>query len=310
MVRYLKKTYPGAKYQCAYEAGFCGFWIQKSFEKQGVNCIVVNPADVPTTKKEHEFKTDARDCRKIAVSLRSKLLEPIYIPTDKGLGARSIVRFYRDQVKEYTRCKNKIKGKLNFFGVPYPAKYKQTQTHWTKGFYSWLAEIRLDDDYATWVLQDYLQKSLLAKDRVSQAEKKIKELVNDKKYILDAELLQSVTGVGLITTMTILTEIEDIGRFNNLDDLCSYFGIVPSSNSSGEKVVIGEITNRGNKYLKTAIIEAAWVAIRHDPALTLKFSQLKHRMDANQAIIRIAKKLVSRIFYVLRTKNKYQKGIV
>ena len=310
LARYLNKTYPSANYHCAYEAGFCGFWIQKSLEKQGLNCIVVNPADVPTTNKEHVFKTDARDCRKIAISLRSKLLEPIYIPTNKGLGARSIVRCYRDQVKECTRCKNKIKGKLNFFGVSYPEKYQEAKNHWTKGFCNWLANIQLDDDYGTWVLQDYIQKYLHAKDNVARVEKKMKELTQDKKYAQDAELLQSVTGVGLITTMTILTEIEDIGRFKKLDKLCSYFGLVPSSNSSGEKESIGNITHRGNKYLKTAIIEAAWIAIRYDPALTLKFSQLKHKMDANQAIIRIGKKLISRVFYVLRTRNMYQKGVV
>src|SRR6056297_3496833 len=80
LVSYLKRNYPGANFYCAYEAGFCGYWLQKYLTKAGIHCIVVNPADIPTTNKEKEFKTDPRDCRKIAKSLRSNLLEGIYIP--------------------------------------------------------------------------------------------------------------------------------------------------------------------------------------------------------------------------------------
>jgi len=85
LVNHLRKNYPNANYQCAYEAGFSGFWLQKALTKQGIKCIVVNPADVPTTDKEKKFKTDKRDCRKIARSLRNKELDAIYVPSDEGL---------------------------------------------------------------------------------------------------------------------------------------------------------------------------------------------------------------------------------
>ncbi len=65
-------------------------------------------------------------------------------------------------------------------------------------------------------------------------------------------LLQSIPGIGIITAMKILTELEDIKRFKNLDQLCGYIGLVPTTKSSGEKDKVGEMTNRGNKYLKTA----------------------------------------------------------
>ncbi|MCF8225447.1 MAG: hypothetical protein K9J30_06180 [Bacteroidales bacterium] len=78
LVGYLRKHYPVADFQCAYEAGFSGFWLQKQLAGYGINCIVVNPADVPTTHKEKEFKSDPRDCRKIAKGLCSNLLEGIY----------------------------------------------------------------------------------------------------------------------------------------------------------------------------------------------------------------------------------------
>lgn len=306
LANYLKKNFPNAQYHCAYEAGFCGFWIQKSLANHGINCIVVNPADVPTTNKEKTFKTDPRDCRKIARSLRSNLLEPIYIPTDEGLGSRNIVRLYSDMVKNRTRYKNKIKSLLNFYGVKYPEEFQSTNNHWSKSFYAWLEKLSLNDKHGTWVFQFYVQESIKTNQLVKEATKKVRELSKEKQYCKWVKLLRTVPGIGLITAMIILTEIEDINRFNNLDELCGYFGIVPTTNSTGDKDIVGEMTNRGNKHLKSAIIESAWMAIRHDPALLQKYSQLAIKMDSNKAIIRIAKKIIARILFVLVNEKPYE----
>ena len=66
LIKYLMKNNPGAIYHTVYEAGFCGYWIDRALRKAGVNNIVVNPADVPTTHKEKRRKTDKIDSRKLA----------------------------------------------------------------------------------------------------------------------------------------------------------------------------------------------------------------------------------------------------
>ena len=71
LVHYLTHNFPGGMYQSAYEAGFSGLWAHYELVKMGVNNIVVNPADVPSTQKEQLQKTDRVDSRKIARSLRS-----------------------------------------------------------------------------------------------------------------------------------------------------------------------------------------------------------------------------------------------
>ena len=73
LYQYLKKNFPGGNYHSAYEAGFCGYWIHNKLKSLGVNSMVVNPADIPTTNKEKVQKEDARDSRKIAKSLRRGL---------------------------------------------------------------------------------------------------------------------------------------------------------------------------------------------------------------------------------------------
>ena len=90
-----------------------------------------------------------------------------------------------------------------------------------------------------------------------------------------------------------MSELETIKRFKSLDKLSSYVGLIPSTNSSGEKDKTGNITRRSNKILRASLIEAAWVAIRQDTALLLEYAELKEKMSPNEAIIRIAKKVLN-----------------
>ena len=70
------------------------------------------------------------------------------------------------------------------------------------------------------------------------------------------------------------------------------------------------MTKRGRKALKIMLIEASWDAMRLDPALMAKFNELTKRMEKNKAIIRIARKMLSRIRYVLIHQQKYVIGVV
>ena len=117
-------------------------------------------------------------------------------------------------------------------------------------------------------------------------------------------------GIGLILARTIITELKDIQQFGDLDSFCSYVGLVPRTNSSGDNDKVGEITPRSNRQLRSMLVESSWIAIRQDPALMMRYSELCQRMDPNKAIIKIAKKLLSRIKYVLKNKEPYEKGLV
>jgi transposase len=77
---FLTRNYPGAHYTCAYESGKFGFWIQRHFKQMGIDCLVVNPADIPSTQKDNVYKTDARDARGIGQALSSGLLKSIFVP--------------------------------------------------------------------------------------------------------------------------------------------------------------------------------------------------------------------------------------
>lgn len=303
---YLSKHFPGASYKSVYEAGFCGYWIHDELTGLGIENIVVNPADVPTTDKERQQKTDKRDALKLAKSLRSGQLEAIYIPSRLMLEHRSLLRHRDTHVKDLTRTKNRIKAHLHFFGIKLPEQY--SKCNWSNNFIRWIEEQQMQSEVGQDVLSSLLVSYRQQRKRLLAVNRLLRELSKTPAYEKNVELLLSIPGIGLIGAMKILLELGDIKRFRGLERLCAYIGLIPRTNSSGEHERVGEMTNRGNRQLKKMLVEASWVAIRNDPAMALKYQQLCKRMKAQKAIIKIARKLLNRIRFVLLNQQKYQTG--
>jgi transposase len=232
-------------------------------------------------------------------------LTAVYVPSQKALEDRLLVRTRFTFVKELNRFKNRIKAILNFYGIPFPEEFSKAQSHWSNRFIGWLESINFKEDSATEALKTVIGQCKYLRQCLLDITRKIRNLSKTDAYAKNIKLLRSIKGIGLIISMVVLTELGDIDRFKNLDRLSSYIGLVPSTNSSGEKNRTGDITPRGHGQLRSLLVEASWVAIRDDPALMLSYVNYAKRMEPNKAIIRIAKKLLNRIRYVLKNKNDY-----
>jgi transposase len=308
--QYLVRNFPGGIYHSAYEAGFCGYWINNNLKDLGVNSIVVNAADIPTTGKEKIQKDDARDSIKIARSLRNGDLNPIHVPESITLEDRGLLRTRANMVKDLARCKNRIKSFLYFHGIEFPESFQKSSTHWSNRFMQWLEGLEFPEPSSKASLDAYLSLSRHLRNANLEITKNIRELSRTERYKSRQELLRTVPGISYITAMTLLTELETIDRFKNFDQLCGYVGLVPSTKSSGENDSIGNLTPRGHSVLRSALVESAWVAARNDPALNKSYHDYCHRMEPNKAIIRIARKLLNRIRYVLKNNLPYECSVV
>lgn len=306
LYNYLRRNFPGGTYHTAYEAGYCGYWIHYKLTSYGVNSMVVNPADIPTTYKERVQKEDKRDSRKIARSLSSGELTPIYIPSIQTQEDRTLLRTRAMLIKDLTRIKHRIKSFLYYYGFSVEEVFPQSQSHWSNRFISWLDGLELSGESGKQSLQALIDEFKHLRISTLAITRQIRHLSQTDTYNGRVELLRTVPGVGLITAMTFLTELETINRFSSLDKLCSYIGLVPSTRSSGDKEKTGDITPRGHDTLRTALIESSWIAIRNDPSLMKSFLAYQNRMEPNKAIIRIAKKLLSRIRFVLQNDEPYK----
>lgn len=300
----LHRKFPDATYHLAYEAGFAGNWIARWFLDHSVDCIVVNPADIPTTNKDRRQKTDTRDCRKIAEFLQRDTLTALYVPSEQSEDDRQLVRARTALVKKQTRVKNQIKAVLAFGGTPLPDK--TVMGHWTIRFIAWLGGLFEDRPSRKQELAVYLEELLWIRQKILAVTRQIRELARSERFASGVALLVSCPGVSTVGAMILLSELIDIGRFASFDRLASYVGLVPSTHSSGESQRTTGITPRSSHALRTLLIESAWVAIRVDPALRAAYDQARKRMANNRAIIIVARKLLSRIYHVLVHKQPYQ----
>lgn len=307
LMKHLQHHYPGANYQCVYEAGFSGFSTQRQLTALGAKCLVIHPADVPTSDKEKRNKSDQIDSRKLGRSLKNGDLQPIHVPDEEIEQDRALLRTRDRIVRNKTRVKNRIKSFLMYFGKQVPEQFQGNP--WSRGFLGWLKEVELGSS-ARKSLDIYLAELGHLLESEKQVNQYVKLLSKKARYAEDVCLLMGIPSIGLTSAMILLTEIGEIKRFKTLKSLCCYFGLVPNSKSSGETAHVGRMTKRGNSHLKYILIECAWMAIRKDPALLMAYKTAIARTEPNKAIIKVARKLLNRIRYVLRNKTGYVTGVV
>ncbi len=303
----LHRDYPGATFLCGYESGFSGFWIQRSFQQMGINCQVFHAADIPHTQKHKTTKTDAIDSRALAQALSVGTISPIYIPDPEIESLRSLVRFRSRLQRDIQRCKNRIRSLLFQFGYQVPDCYTN---NWSNRFVQWLKTFEIEHQVNRTTLNHMIEHLELLRNRFLTVNKDIRSLYQKERCATIMKSLLSVPGIGPITAITLITEIADIHRFKTFKQLNSFVGLYPMEHSSGEHEHFGSITIRNNKYLRKLLTEAAWIAIRHDPALLLVFNDWSKRMTKKRAIIKIARKLLTRIRYVWINETLYVKGLI
>jgi transposase len=311
LASYLRRNFPGADYNAVYEAGFNGFYPCRQLRQLGVNCSVIHAADVPTMNKEKIQKMDPVDSRKLARTLRSKEFKPIDVPAPTLEADRALVRQRFRLMKDVTRTKSRIRSLLFQFNINIPDHFTTCQTRsWSRVYINWLKELQLEHESLNQTLYNYIHIGEIQRKELLSVNRQVRLLSQTDAYRDNYNLLISIPGIGFLTAMTFLVQIGDIRRFRQLDDLCDYIGLVPIMKGSGPKLYVGKMINRGRKELKIMIIEAAWDAVRMDPALMAKFNELTRRMNKNKAIIRIARKLVSRMRFVLMVQQPYKIGII
>jgi len=309
LLNYLNKNYPGGIYHVVYEAGFCGFWPQRKFNELGLNCIVVNPADVPTSNKEKVNKNDPIDSRKLARELENKSLKSIYIPDVFHEELRHLMRLRYRIIQNQTRTKNRIKALLYTQGIKIPNHFTGN-SRWSACFIDWLKEIKLNSSAGNFTLQNMITQLQQLREHNKNILRELRQQSKEKQIAVIINALLSVPGVGFITAMSLYTEIIDMKRFPNQNHLSAFVGLVPSIRSSDETIYNNGISFRRNKFLRPIMIEAAWTAVKQDPAMTLKYRELTKRMKPQDAIIRIAKKLLKRIRHVWLNKEDYVYSLV
>lgn len=301
---YLDRNFPSASVTCAYEASKLGYWICRQLTQYGYECLVVNAADIPTSNKESSSKTDPIDSRKIAKALRAGLLTSIHVPDQVTEGDRQLFRYRKRLLADLTRVKNRIKDKFLCTGIVIPAAFDNS--NWSKAFLRWVKDTPLPDTSSRLTLDRLLEQYHFLHKHFLKVSIEVRKLQRERRYRKSAKLLRSIPGIGPLTTVELLCEIQDINRFTSFKKFNGFIGFRPGSHSSGENDWRGHLSYRRHKALRSSLIECAWTTVQKDPVLLQRYNELKQRLTGKRAIVVIARKLVSRIYAVLKNEKPYE----
>jgi len=187
---YLNQHFPLAKVRCAYEACKFGYWIYRELTSYGYQCLVVNPADIPSSHKESSEKTDPVDSRKIGKSLRAGLLSSIHVPDQSTEGDRQLFRYRKKLLADLTRVKNRIKDKFLFTGTVIPLEFDNS--NWAKGFLKWLKQAPLPDAHTRLTVDMLLDQYHFLYRHFLKTSIEVRKLQRDVRYKHHAKLLRSI----------------------------------------------------------------------------------------------------------------------
>lgn len=295
-----------SKLSVVYEAGYFGFWLFDRLVEYGVEAVVTPPSLIPMVAG-NRVKTDRIDSLKLAQFLKADQLKGVYVPTQEERAHRQVARRRRQLIGDRVRVQARIKAHLRVSGVELP---RESTGKWSLGYVDKLRKFRFQDRFEQKSFESLLEQYDFLSDQIGRQEALLRELSRSPKYEERVEILKSVPGIGWLSAMEILLELQNVERFHSADALAAYVGLTPSQYSSGEKVRYGRITAQGKPAVRALLVRAAWSLIKKDPLLQEKYRQLKGRAGAKRAIVAIARHLLLRVRSLLMTKQFYAIGTV
>ena len=241
----------GVRLRFCYEAGPCGYGIQRHLSARGHDCVVVAPSLIPKRAGDR-VKTDRRDAAGLARLHRAGELTAVWVPDAEHEAMRDLVRARLDAVHALRRARQQLSGFLLRQGCHYgrPA--------WTKLHRRWLAGLKFEQAVHHIVLEHYIAAVEAAEARRGRLTAQIEAMLPDWTLAPVVAALQTMRGMALVNAATLIAELGDLSRFANPRQLMAYLGLVPCEHSSGASVRRGGLTKAGNSAARRLLIEAAW----------------------------------------------------
>lgn len=297
LVKKLTKEARGGEIRACYEAGPCGYALQRRLEKEEIVCEVIAPSLIPV-KPGERIKTDRRDARKQVFLLKAGLLTEVHAPTGEQEAIRDLCRCREDLKEDLLRARNRFEKMLLRRGITYVGN------SWTKAHREWVRAQTFDNVFDQAVLDDYRFAIEHVEQRLAVIEDQIEKAAQTPLYRKHVAWLRCFRGIDTVTALTIVAELHGVDRFASPRQLAGYLGLVPREHSSGDSKRRGSITKAGNSHVRRALVEAAW-HYRHPPTIgrTLK----KRRESQPARAIAVADAAQQRLYR--RFKRLDERGV-
>lgn len=288
-----------------YEAGPCGYEVQRQITALGSRCGVVAPALTPVRPGDR-VKTDRRDAEKLARLYRAGELTEIRVPSRQEEAARDLVRVREDVLADRLRARHRLAKFLLRQG----RVYRETKA-WGVAHRAWLRTQRWEWPALHQSFEAYLAAVEEAEARLEALDQQLTDLAQREPYRTWVRYLRCLKGVDTLSALTLAVEAQEFGRFEKARGFMGYTGAVSSEDSSAGRIRRGPITKTGNAHLRRVLVEAAWSS-QHKPSASPVLAA--RRKGCPLEVVRIARKAQTRLhrkFWRLVSRGKPpQKAVV
>ncbi len=274
----------------------CGHypWFERLLSEAGHQLWFGDAAKIRASVVRKQ-KTDRRDAEHLLDLLRENRFPRIWVPSPEVRDVRQLLVHRHKQVQARTRTKNQLQAMALSSGVQKQRKL------WTKAGREELEQLPLLP-YAS-----ERRKCLLA--ALDGLEAEIVELdrrvAQEAGQRAEAVRLMTHPGVGPVTALAMVLTLGPAERFGSAKKVGSYFGLIPSEDSSGGKQRLGRISKQGSSFLRFLLVEAGQTAARYDPQLKRFYRRLATRKNRSLAKVAVARKLATRLYLMLRENWTY-----
>jgi transposase len=298
-----------------------------------IEVMLVNARHVKAVKGR---KTDVRDCEWLADLLRHGLLKPSFIPPAPIRALRELTRYRESLVREQTALSNRIQklaesgnvkiGQVASRAMGVSGRAILTELSKGEGDVEKLADLargRLREkivdlrkaadgrltETQRWVLAELLGRYSEVEAALTRVQQRIDEQIRTEAdpFVQEAAaLLETIPGVAENVAQTVLSEIgTDMKAFPTARNLTSWAGMCPGNDESAGKRRSSR-TNPANRYLRAALIEAAWAASHtKNTYLSAQYKRLIRRMGKKKALVAVGHSILVVIYHIIATRAPY-----
>ena len=267
-------------------------WVSKQLEDVGMKVHIAHPRKIHLIA-ESTKKNDEEDSRTLANLLQAGYFPEAHRSSEEIYQLRLLLRERTFIVRQQTSVKNQLHGIATTQGLHFIKSGNPLHKKGKEG-------IMASDNFVLKQLHMLIEDF---KRRISPFDERLK--VELKKYPI-AHILMSIPGVGMITALTIISEVDDFARFKTGEKLSSFAGLVPRQRSSGETIRYGAITHAGSAPLRTTLVETA-MRIRESnaPELFAFVKRLTPICGARKARVALARKLLAIMWKLVTSHTLY-----
>jgi len=281
--------------------GSAHYWARE-IQKLGHQVVLLPPHHVRPYIRRN--KTDRTDAKGILEASRNDDIRPVPVKTVNQQVLTSLHRLRAGWMLERTARLNTLRGLLRELGVFIPVGSREV----VPAVWAVIedADSNLPDALRT-IFAEACREIREIEARVRLAEQQLASIAEQLPAV---EHLQTIPGVGLLTSTALVGFIGDIQRFPSGRHFASYLGLTPREYSSGLKRNLGRISKRGDGYLRTLLIHGARSVLVHarkqqPDRLREWANQLAKIHVHNKAAVAVANKLARIVWAVWKHEKPF-----